>query len=161
MKGEQTVEHKCNKSDIKAIEKCELNPKQIIKALEEKLENYRDCEAQFKIKLDITEVIANTLSLINELTEENKAWQKELVDTKEQANKAYYELACEVEDLRAIAEQYQKQFEEAKADTVREMQEMLKYTLCINNEENTEFFDYVYTLETIDQIAKEMVEGIE
>jgi hypothetical protein len=41
------------------------------------------------------------------------------------------------------------------------MQERLKYTLCINNEENTEFFDYVYTLETIDQIAKEMLEGIE
>ena len=45
------------------------------------------------------------------------------------------------------------------ADTVKKMQERLIYTLCINNEENTEFFDYSYTLETIDQIAKEMLEG--
>ena len=43
------------------------------------------------------------------------------------------------------------------ADTVRKMQERLIYTLCINNEENTEVFDYAYTLETIDQIAKEML----
>ena len=46
-----------------------------------------------------------------------------------------------------------------RADTVKEMQEKLIYTLCINNEENTEFFDYAYTLETIDQIAKEILEG--
>ena len=38
------------------------------------------------------------------LTEENKAWQKELIAEKEKAGKAYYELACEVEDLRAEGE---------------------------------------------------------
>ena len=32
--------------------------------------------------------------------------------------------------------------------------EELKHTLIINNEENTEFFDYYFTLETIDEIAK-------
>lgn len=35
------------------------------------------------------------------LTEENEAWQKALITEKENAGKAYYELACEVEDLRA------------------------------------------------------------
>ena len=44
---------------------------------------------------------ADALSLINELTEENKAWQKQLIAKEEKADKAYYELACEVEDLRA------------------------------------------------------------
>ena len=38
---------------------------------------------------------------INELTEENKAWQQRMIAEKEQADKAYYDLACEVEDLRA------------------------------------------------------------
>ena len=50
---------------------------------------------------------------------------------------------------------------EVRADTVRKMQERLIYTLCINNEENTDVFDYAYTLETIDQIAKEMIEDAE
>ena len=36
-----------------------------------------------------------------ELTEDNKAWQKQLIATKEESGKAYYDLACEVEDLRA------------------------------------------------------------
>lgn len=34
------------------------------------------------------------------LPEENEAWQKQLISTEEQAGKAYYDLACEVEDLR-------------------------------------------------------------
>ena len=37
---------------------------------------------------------------IKKLTEENDAWQKRLISTEEKADKAYYELACEVEDLR-------------------------------------------------------------
>lgn len=45
------------------------------------------------------------------------------------------------------------------SDAIAEFAERLKHTLCINNEENTEFFDYAYTLETIDQIAKEMKEN--
>lgn len=34
------------------------------------------------------------------LTDENEAWQKQLITAEEQADKAYYNLACEVEDLR-------------------------------------------------------------
>lgn len=33
--------------------------------------------------------------------------------------------------------------------------EKLKETLIVNNEENTEIFDYQYTLETIDELLKE------
>jgi hypothetical protein len=32
--GEQTMEHKCKKTDLKTVEKCELNAEQIVKALE-------------------------------------------------------------------------------------------------------------------------------
>lgn len=38
---------------------------------------------------------------ISKLTEENEAWQKQLITTEEKSGKAYYDLACEVENLRA------------------------------------------------------------
>lgn len=65
---------------------------------------------------------------------------------------------CMREELEGAYEMIADAKADTKADTVRKMQENLIYTLCINNEENTEFFDYAYTLETIDQIAKEMLE---
>lgn len=43
----------------------------------------------------------DALALIKELTEENKAWQMQLISQEEKAGKAYYDLACEVENLRA------------------------------------------------------------
>jgi di/tripeptidase len=46
-------------------------------------------------------LMADALALLNELTEENKAWQMQLLSQEEKAGKAYYDLACEVEDLRA------------------------------------------------------------
>ena len=46
------------------------------------------------------EMCGDALSLIKELTEENEAWQKQLITTEEQAGKAYYDLACEAENLR-------------------------------------------------------------
>ena len=141
----------------------ELNLKQVRNALEHCINNAL-CDG-CPIGVSKCHIIEDSLSLINELTEENKAWQMQLIDTEEKAGKAYYELACEVEDLRAenegLRDFTKKQFKSAwtvREDTVRKMQERLKYTLCINNEENTEFFDYVYTLETIDQIAKELLE---
>lgn len=53
------------------------------------------------ILVDAVAVITSQEQRIKELTEENEAWQKQLISTKEQAGKAYYDLACEVEDLRA------------------------------------------------------------
>lgn len=42
----------------------------------------------------------------------------------------------------------------ARSEAKAEFAEELKYTLIINNEGNCEIFDYDYTLETIDNIAK-------
>ena len=50
----------------------------------------------------------DALTLIFELTEENEAWQKQLISQKEISDKAYYELACEVENLRAENERLSK-----------------------------------------------------
>lgn len=46
---------------------------------------------------------------------------------------------------------------EIEAEAIKEFAERLKYTLVINNEGNTDIFDYVFTLETLDNLVKEMV----
>ena len=133
-----------------------------------------NCSYNDDTSLCINRIIKDALSLIKELTEENErlenvnkalkrlylnthkendAWQKELIRQKELADKHYYELACEVEDLRAIAEQYQKQFEDAKADTVRKMQERLVAEFRKDDRMN------YYLRMTLDRIVKEMLEG--
>ena len=63
-------------------------------------------------------LLENALALINsqeqrikELTEENEAWQKALITEKENADKAYYELACEVENLRDENERLRAELE--------------------------------------------------
>ena len=43
-----------------------------------------------------------------------------------------------------------------KSETIKEFAERLTHTLVINNEENTDYFDFAYTLETIDTLVKEM-----
>ncbi len=116
-----------------------LNAEQVKSELEG-LAKFRTCP----------EYIKNALTLINsqeqrigELTEENKAWQKQLISTEEKSGKAYYNLACEVEDLRAeneklahscteLTQECKKwqgrvkiECEYTRADTVRKMQEML------------------------------------
>ena len=49
-------------------------------------------------------------------------------------------------------------FKAIKSEAFKEFAERLVYTLCINNEENTDIFDYAYTLETIGNLVKEMTE---
>ena len=49
--------------------------------------------------------------------------------------------------------------ESVRKETAKEIFYKLKETLIINNEENTEFFDYDYTLETIDKLANQF--GVE
>lgn len=44
----------------------------------------------------------------------------------------------------------------ARAEAIKEFAERLTHTLVINNEENTDYFDFGYTLETIDNLVKEM-----
>lgn len=97
---------------------------------------------------------------IKELTEENKAWQAQLISQKEKADKAYYDLACEVEDLRAENERLRTSYEtvaklwaKSKADTVRKMQSEIE-ARCIKGGIYPAFVKG-----TVDQIAKEMIEG--
>ena len=73
-------------------------------------------EAYDEICLDV--LVVDTLALISsqeqrikELTEENEAWQKALITEKENADKAYYELACEVENLRDENERLRAELE--------------------------------------------------
>lgn len=112
-----------------------------------------------------------------ELTEENKAWQKQVISQKENAEKAYYDLACEVEKLRSenellIASRHIPKSNDTVyvkinlpnrkdgstyclpsqrkivSDTVRKMQERLL----------EEFKDWLGIPYIIDQIAKEILE---
>ncbi len=69
---------------------------------------------------------------------------------------------AEIEDLKADKQRLEddlwnaeinRGFAEQKANSaasVNDVLEELKHTLVINNEGNTDFFDYVYTLETIE-----------
>ena len=104
---------------------------------------------------------------IKELTEENKAWQKQLITTEEKADKAYYDLACEVENLRANEAQYtldthysvcreEDAYKRAIADTVRKMQEQLKMEIDRFGKKGG-FVSKEVVAWFIDQITKEML----
>ena len=181
-----------------------LNREQIIKALE-CCTNAEQCCDDCILLEDRNcgvHLLKNALSLIKELNGENEAWQKQLITTKEKADKAYYELACEVESLRKENESLHTSCTELtrkcasltvenerlreennrlvvsevgevtlaqeivfrvrnehpvvvaiRADTVQKMQERLKQVL---REEGRSSY---YLKATIDQIAKEMLEG--
>ena len=94
----------------------ELNRDDIIKALEccssEETEKF-NCEVcPYRDKCCNVGLLRDALSLIKELTEENESWQKSLITQKENADKAYYELACEVENLRAENERLRAELEQ-------------------------------------------------
>ena len=104
---------------------------------------------------------------IKELTEENEAWQKALISEEEKAGKAYYEVACEVENLRAKNERLHascteltQNLHECKVETVRKMQERFKERLRDTARQiNGNNVIYLIGDSFIDQIAKEMLEG--
>lgn len=128
----------------------ELNAEQIIQGL-------RENDSPYKTDRDN---IWDAIALIKQLNEENEAISERCaiqVVTAIELDKQVQRLTEENEDLKAIAEQYQKQFEEAKADTVREMQERLKAYF------GTYAFGYkiplTEALKAVNQIAKEMTDG--
>ena len=112
------------------------------------------------------------------LAEENEAWQKKLISQEEKAGKAYYDLACEVEDLRSENERLREacnkdisfvrvsrgsgktnhlrevarlRMDAVRADTVRKMQERI-------TEHSTNGYPRKVRLDVIEKIAKEMME---
>lgn len=81
----------------------ELNREQIVKAFECCFveSNCAGCPLHHQYKIDCLKYAGEkALLLIKELTDENEAWQKQLIAIEEKSGKAYYELACEVENLR-------------------------------------------------------------
>ena len=116
--------------------------------------------ARFDGEVDCAEVMCeNALSLINR--------QKVEIEALNIANQKQYEAntaqAAEIERLKKCNYRQRttiKAYHSGKirVDVIKEFAERLKATLIINNEENTEIFDYDFTLETIDQIEKEMTE---
>lgn len=112
-----------------------------------------------------------TLALYRELTKENEGLKAE----NERAHQAYYEIACEVADLRDENERFRvaadvsdttltnalrivnefcdKRIMRAKADTVRRMQERLKEAF---ERHPSSCGDCIKR--TVDQIAKEILE---
>lgn len=114
------------------------------------------------------DLMKDALALIKELTEKVEAYRQELGKVRVALNNANADnkrLTEECERLKQLNESYAELeqgyivtgVKKVQADTVWEFAERLEYTLCINNEENTEFFDYSYTLETIDEVANEIL----
>ena len=157
----------------------ELNREQIIKALECCTNKAKDgmyeikcIECPFEIgNEDCKDIDAQALSLIKELTKDVERVAKQCAEIIVECDERDAERLKQVADWKAIAEGYQKQFEDCaedraklteenerlRADTVRKMQERLKaeaypFPCAIGVE-------YAVPYCKIDQIAKEMVEG--
>ena len=115
----------------------ELNREQIIKGLELWIKNFDGKVTDFKTLTEAT-------LLINKLTEENERLQAEIDNGAEVCHNCHTEYADKIE--------------QAKADTVREMQERLKMYF------GTYVLGYKIplagALAIIDQIAKKMLEGV-
>ena len=126
----------------------ELNREQIVKALEccskKKWSKCSGCPREAEDALCMYRLCSDALALIRELTEENERLEKE-VDRLSQVV-LYHDGITEME----VAE--------AKADTVRKMQERLKarYKLPQSNEVSS--ISPFQLHECIDQIAKELLE---
>lgn len=77
-------------------------------------------------------------------------------------NKGYCkttDLEKELEDWKAIAEQYQRQFEEARADVAREIAKRLKARAGIRKI-STHHYEVVVKIDAIDQTVQEILEEI-
>lgn len=153
----------------------------LIKELTEEIERLEKAKYIYATVDYCADDLANALEENKRLTEENERLSTALANYDRQTEariseeyytaEAYDELREENERLTGICESYALQYGTAtdkevflkreRADTVREFAERLKYTLCINNEENTEFFDYSYTLETIDEVANKILNNTE
>ena len=131
----------------------------LIKELTEKVEAYRQELGKVRVALNNANVDNKRLTEeCEKLTINMNAYgltAKRLAEENERLRKHNVVL---IEDNHILSSEC---IPMTKANTVREFAERLKYTLCINNEENTEFFDYSYTLETIDEVANKILNNTE
>jgi hypothetical protein len=136
----------------------------LIKELTEECENYKSI-AEYQQSCNMDRGFK-----IKRLTEENERLQKAkyiyatvdyCADDLAKALEENERLKAEVSVKKKLLKRCSGLVETIQANTVREFAERLKYTLCINNEENTEFFDYSYTLETIDEVANKILNNTE
>ena len=145
------MEHKCKKTDLKTVEKCELNREQIIKALEccsSKI-GCKECPLQPKESLAIcvTQISKYAFEEICRLTEENERL-KGFASSKCEECAGCTQWNCDCANIEA----------QAKADTVRKMKEIIYERLDISvegyssEEIKSDVRDMVY------QIAEEILE---
>ena len=128
-------------------------------------------------------LMKDALALIKKLSEENEAWQKQLISKEEKMGKDYYELACEVENLRSENERlradketlyaakfppthedwaklYRMIIAKTEADTVRQMQERLTTFFAADDTLKYSEVEAEYINSQIDKIAKELEKKI-
>ena len=97
---------------------------------------YEPSAARYAAEMEMWHVVALEKK---KLTEENETWQKELIRQKELADKHYYELACEVENLRTENESLKHECDDCAGcvackcdcaniefDIIHKMQSMIK-----------------------------------
>ena len=143
------MEHKCKKTDVKSIEKCDAE--QINDILDKmdffqgqrasrELWNGKPFDVQEQDIANFSRDVALIKAYINELTDENERLRAEIDNGAEVCHNCHTE--------------YANKIEQARADTVREMQERLKErnkVYCINEADLKEMNC------VIDQIAKEVL----
>ena len=153
------MEHKCKKTDIKSIEKCELNAEIIKKALEE----FGKDKPNACPYCPSCPALNYSIKVIEELTEKNAIQTITAIELDKQVQR----LTEENERLRAENEiKSQKRanifeiadaFERGRTDGIQKMQERLKaeaypFPCAIGVE-------YAVPYCKVEQIAKEMLEG--
>jgi hypothetical protein len=171
------MEHKCKKTDLKTVEKCELNAEQIIKALEccdADNPNCGDCPCYDNHDY-CWNLNKHAISLIKELTVENDAISERYVIqvvTAIELDKQVQKLTEENERLRADKDYWKNRAKESESeydqavkrgynlgmiDSVKSFVERLDKHFC----HDPAFLGVEQRLimDIIDQIAKEMLEG--
>lgn len=138
-------------SDALALikELAEANATQIVTAIE--------LDKQVERLTEENERLSTALANYDRQTEVRIAEEYYTAEAYDELREENERLKAEVSVKKKLLKRCSDLVEAIQANTVREFAERLKYTLCINNEENTEFFDYSYTLETIDEVANKIL----
>lgn len=123
-----------------------FSDEQIVKAISICLQHHKDCNECPLVDIDNCTILRKyALDLISRLKREVERLYNIKLDLEHQLTQKGLTEYAGADVIQA----------ETRKKTAKEFAETLKQTLIINNEENTEYFDYQYTLETIDEITKQ------